>query len=291
MSFSGNVKDELTKKLSSARHCQMAELAGLFHFCGQIGRTEDGFYTIGFATERESIVRKGFTLLKKTFNINSDFHEDDSSFRDFLTKMGDPEAQVSQLLIKNSCCQRAFLRGVFLATGSISDPTKGYHMEFVCSTEDKAQQLLSVIENFGIEAKMIVRRKSYVVYLKEGESIVDLLNVLEAPNSLMEMENARIYKEVNNSVNRRVNCEMSNIRKTVDASRRQVEDIIFIRDSVGLEKLPDSLYEMAKVRLEFPEVPLLELGEHLDPPVGKSGVNHRLRRLSEWADKLREELG
>ena len=291
MSFSGKVKDELTKKLPAARHCQLAELAGLFSYCGQIGVSADGFVTFGFATEREGIVRKGFTLLKKTFNIGDDCRENDESFHDFLTKIGEPQKCINRLLIKNSCCQRAFLRGAFLAVGSVSDPAKGYHLEFVCESQETAELLKEVIGNFDIEAKIIIRRKNHVVYLKEGEAIVDLLNVIEAPNSLMEMENARIYKEVNNSVNRRVNCEMSNIRKIVGASARQVEDIIFLRDHYGLEKLPESLFQMAQVRLEYPEAPLSELGEQLDPPVGKSGVNHRLRRLSELADKLREEMG
>lgn len=291
MSFSGDVKEELAKKIPQARHCQIAELVGMFHYCGQVGQTKDGAITLGFATERESIVRKGFTLLKKTYNIYTELRSDDASMSDFFAKVGDLNEPVNSLIIKNPCCQRAFLRGVFLAVGSINDPAKGYHMEFVCPTEAKAEQLKSVIMNFGIEAKIIVRRNSYVVYLKEGESIVDLLNVIEAVNALMEMENARIYKEVTNSVNRRMNCEMSNIRKIVESSSRQIEDILYIRDHYGIDKLPEALAQMAYVRLEFPEAPLQELGEQLDPPVGKSGVNHRLRRLSEFADKLRVEMG
>lgn len=291
MSFSGNVKEELVQKYSSARHCQLAELAGLFHFCGEIGQTAEGLIAIGFASEKDGIARKGFTLLKKTFNIETELRSEDPRFADFVGKIGNPDEPVSSMLIKNSCCQRAFLRGAFLACGSISDPAKGYHLEYVCTSQQKAAQLQQVIAEFGIDARVIIRRKCHVVYLKEGESIVDLLNVIEAPLSLMEMENTRIYKEVNNSVNRRVNCEMSNIRKTVGASSRQVEDIEYIRNYYGLAKLPESLKDMAMVRLEYPEAPLQELGGYLDPPVGKSGVNHRLRRLSEFAEKLREERG
>ena len=291
MSFSGDVKDELTKKLPGARHCQIAELAAMYHYAGQLGRGSDGTMMIGFAIERESIVRKGFTLLKKTYNIYGDCSENEADFLNFISKMGPKEEKVDSLILKNSCCQRAFIRGAFLAVGSISDPSKAYHMEFVCENLDQAQQLRNVIAQFGVDAKIIARRDSQVVYLKEGEGISLLLNVMEAPNALMELENTRIYKEVNNSVNRRVNCEMSNIRKIVDASTRQIEDIIYIRDNLGFSKIPESLKQMAEVRLEFPEAPLQELGEHLDPPVGKSGVNHRLRRLSELADKLREERG
>ena len=238
MSFSGNVKDELTEKIPSSRHCQLAELAGLFHSCGQIGRDSNGVATVGFATEREAVVRKGFTLLKKTFNIVGEINENSPNFMEFLTKIGDPAKPVDTLLIKNSCCQRAFLRGFFLGSGSINDPAKAYHLEFNCGSLEKAEQICKVIGNFDLETRITTRRNSHVVYMKEGEAIVNLLGVLEAPASFMDMENARIYKEVNNSVNRRVNCELSNIRKTVNASARQVEDIIFIRDNYGLDKLP-----------------------------------------------------
>jgi hypothetical protein len=287
MSFSGEVKEELAKHISSARHCQIAELAAMIHYCGQIGRDKDGNYMIGFQTENESVVRKGFTLLKKTYNIDTGVAIGEEQMHDFFTKIGNPDESVSSLLIKNSCCQRAFLRGAFLSVGSISDPQKGYHLEFVCSDEDKARQLQRVIQGFNIEAKIILRKKYYVVYLKEGESIVDILNICEAYVALMKLENMRILKEMRNSINRKVNCETANITKTVNASSRQVEDIIYIRDHYGFEKLPDNLRQMAEVRLEHQDAPLKELGEYLTPCVGKSGVNHRLRKLSELADKLR----
>jgi DNA-binding protein WhiA len=144
-----------------------------------------------------------------------------------------------------------------------------------------------VIQGFNIEAKIILRKKYYVVYLKEGESIVDILNICEAHVALMKLENMRILKEMRNSINRKVNCETANITKTVNASSRQVEDIEYIRDHYGFEKLSDNLRQMAEVRLEHQDAPLKELGEYLTPCVGKSGVNHRLKKLSELADKLR----
>lgn len=287
MSFSSEVKEELAKHISPARHCQIAELAAMVNLCGQIGRDADGNYTIGFQTENEAVARKGFTLLKKTYNIDTDVAMDEEQIQDFFGKMGNPERPVSSLLIKNSCCQRAFLRGAFLSIGSISDPQKSYHLEFVCTDEDKARQLQRVIQGFDIDAKIILRKKYHVVYLKEGESIVDMLNICEAHISLMKLENMRILKEMRNSINRKVNCETANITKTVNASSRQVEDIEYIRDNYGLSKLSGNLREMAEVRLEHPDAPLKELGGYLDPPVGKSGVNHRLRKLSEFADKLR----
>ncbi len=287
MSFSQSVKDELSRHVSRARHCQLAEFAAMMHFCGQYGRDRDGGCIIGFQTENEAVSRKGFTLLEKLYNINTGVKITEGQMRDILFKIGDLEEPVSPLLIKNSCCQRAFLRGAFLSVGSVSDPAKGYHLEFVCTDERKAEQLRSVLKGFGIDGKILSRKKYYVVYLKESESIVDLLNVCEAHVALMEFENRRILKEMRNSVNRRVNCETANITKTVNAATRQIEDIEYIREHGGLGSLPDNLREMAEVRLEYPDVPLKELGTYLDPPVGKSGVNHRLRKLSEWAEKLR----
>ncbi len=287
MSFSGEVKEELAKRISPARHCQLAELAALLSFCGHMGLDENGRYTIGFQTENELIVRKGFTLLKKTFNIESGAEMSGEQTELLCGKFGMPGDPANPMLMKNSCCQRAFLRGAFLAVGSMSDPRKGYHLEFVCDGQEKARQLRGMIQGFAIDAKVILRKKYYVVYLKEGAGIVDLLGVMEAPLSLMNLENLRILKEVRNSVNRRVNCEAANITKTVNAASRQIEDIEILRDRLGLQNLPENLRQIAQVRLEYPDAPLKELGEYLDPPVGKSGVNHRLRKLSELAEKWR----
>lgn len=287
MSFSGRVKEELARRISPARHCQIAELAAILHFCGQYGGDEKGNYTIGFQTENEALVRKGFTLLRKTFNISTDNPFGSEDIQGLLQKMGNLEEPVSDLLIKNSCCKRAFLRGAFLSVGSMSDPVKGYHLEFDCYDEAKARQLRQVIADFDIESKIILRKKYHVVYLKEGSAIVDLLNVCEAPVSLMDLENMRILKEMRNSVNRRVNCETANITKTVNAAARQVEDIEYLREHYGFRNLPDALREMAEVRLENPDAPLKELGEYFSPPIGKSGVNHRLRKLSELAERIR----
>ncbi len=287
MSFSSEVKAELAGRVSPARHCQIAELAALMNLCGQYGRDEKGGFTVGFQTENETVARKGFTLLKKTYNIDTDRVLDGEEMQGLLAKVGDLDKPVSPLLIKNSCCQRAFLRGAFLSVGSMSDPAKGYHLEFDCVDGAKAAQLRELMKVFGIESRIIRRKKYHVVYLKEGEGIVDLLNVCEATVSLMNMENLRILKEMRNSVNRRVNCETANIAKTVNAAARQVEDIEYIRIHYGFQNLPDNLREMAEIRLEYPDVPLKELGEYFEPVLGKSGVNHRLRRLSELAEKIR----
>jgi len=192
-------------------------------------------------------------------------------------------------VIQQSCCRRAFIRGAFLASGSISDPEKFYHFEIVCAARPKAEQLKNMIATFGLDAKIVVRKKYYVVYIKEGSQIVDILNVMEAPISLMELENIRILKEMRNSVNRQVNCETANINKTVSAAVKQIEDITYIKDTIGFDGLPENLEQMARLRLLRPDATLKELGEALDPPVGKSGVNHRLRKLSTLAEELREK--
>ncbi len=287
MSFSSTVKEELTKHISPARHCQIAELAAMMHFCGQYGCDKEGNYTIGFQTENEALITKGFTLLKKTFNINADGLINEEQMAGVLSKIGNLDEPISGLLIKSSCCQRAFLRGAFLSVGSMSDPQKGYHLEFVCTDEAKALQLQNVMQNFDLDAKIVLRKKYHVVYLKEGSCIVDLLNICEAHKALMDFENLRILKEMRNSVNRRVNCETANITKTVNAATRQIEDITYIRDHYGFQNLPENLRQIAEIRLEYPDAPLKELGSYLNPPVGKSGVNHRLRRISELAEKMR----
>lgn len=309
MSFSSRVKEELENSIGKARHCQIAELAAILHFCGK--KCANGS-AIFLQTENVSVLRKCFTLLKKAYNIENVIGEDglkmtDSTqgyvlFHNDLEKekvlntlkmfndkgeVIDPVTPVDALVIKGQCCKRAYLKGAFLSAGSISIPVKGYHLEFVCNDISQAEQLRGIIQGFGIDAKMIQRKKYYVVYLKEGEAIVDLLNVMGAYASLMELENMRILKEVRNTVNRRVNCEAANIKKTVNAATKQVEDILYIRDHGGLDRLPMQLREIAEVRLENPEATLKEIGELLDPPVGKSGVNHRLRKISEIADECR----
>ena len=195
------------------------------------------------------------------------------------------------LLDQQNCCKRAFIRGAFLASGSISDPEKGYHFEIVCSDAKRAEQLQTIIRSFSVDAKIVQRKKSHVVYVKEGAQIVDMLAVMEANVALMDLENIRILKEMRNSVNRKVNCETANINKTVNAAVKQMEDIKLVRQKIGFEQLNEGLAQVAELRMQYPEATLKELGMMLSPQVGKSGVNHRLRKLSAMADELREKQG
>lgn len=310
MSFSYDVKVELEKHTSDNRHCQIAELAAIIHYQGNLIRTPQGQLTLQITTENPFVLRKVFTLLSKTFNIEASECENNTPKEKKSTvstvsitqekelmeifqaiKLLDGEGvlhqlrdRINPLILKQSCCQRAFLRGAFLSIGSISDPAKGYHLELVCSRQIQANQLCQMMNIFGLEGKIVERKNHYVVYLKEGAHIVDFLNICEAHVALMELENLRILKEMRNSINRRVNCETANIAKTINAASKQIDDILFIRDHVGFSKIADNLREIAEVRLEYPEATLQELGKYLDPPVGKSGVNHRLRKLSEIAD-------
>ena len=286
MSFSSNVKEELMSAIGTARHCQLAELAAIVHF---VGKNSNKGSEIDIPVENEYASSKCFTLLQKTFNIDSITELVSKAIKLNLTDEGfyNLHAATDSRLLKNSCCKRAFLRGAFLGAGSVSNPQKGYHLEFVCDSIEHAEQLMDILRSFGVEGHCIERKRYQVVYIKEGEAIVDLLNIMGAHASLMDLENMRILKEISNDINRRVNCETANIAKTVNAATAQVDDIYLIRDKYGLDHLPDKLREMAEVRLENPQASLKELGELMDPPVGKSGVNHRLRKLSELAETLR----
>lgn len=284
MSFSGSVKEELLGHISKSRHCQLAELAAFLNFSGRVIRGKERDF-LSFESENEELVRKYFTLAKKTYNIKTSIS--DVEEREITGNLFHEDLSVKNSYLQNACCKRAFIRGAFLTSGSMSDPEKSYHFEIVCNREDRAEQLRDIMNSFGMEAKIVSRKRSYVVYLKEGEQIVDILNIMEAPVALMNLENIRILKEMRNSVNRQVNCETANIHKTVSAAVKQIEDIEYLREKVGLEHLPLPLREMAYVRLEHPDAPLKELGTYLVPAVGKSGVNHRLRKLGIMAEDLR----
>ena len=315
MSFSGMVKEELSRQIGTARHCRIAELAALIGFCGRLEHFPQG-EKLKLQTENETVARKCFTLLQKTFNIEKEISVRENSHlkrvKVYVLEIPDPEEireilQATKLIadskfcdtlilqdmlvVQQSCCKRAYIRGAFLASGSISDPEKGYHFEIVYPDERKAQQLQTIIRSFSVDAKIVQRKKSYVVYVKEGAQIVDMLAVMEANVALMDLENIRILKEMRNSVNRKVNCETANINKTVNAAVKQMEDIKLIQQVMGFEQLSDGLAQIAELRMQYPEATLKELGMMLSPQVGKSGVNHRLRKLSALADELREKQG
>lgn len=314
LSFSANVKSELSRHFGNARHCNIAEIAGIINMCGHISIIQNKI-CVKIQTENVIVARKYFTLLKKTFNIDSEilirrnshlkknrvymlFVKNDLEVEKLLSATGIMQIikgkrvfinRIYPLVVNSVCCKRAYIRGAFLSAGSLCDPEKTYHMEFVNSNLDYSEQLRDLINSFKMDAKIVKRKEHYIVYLKEGEQIVDLLNIMEAYVALMNLENVRILKDMRNNVNRIVNCETANLNKTITASVKQIEDINFIEENMSLAQLPQPLEEMALARLKFPDASLKELGQMMSPPVGKSGVNHRLRKISEIAETLREE--
>lgn len=304
MSFAGKVKEELLGQTGKARHCQLAELAVLFAICGQVIMEEDGTCQIKFETENLTVAKKCYMLVRRAFRIVPDISVS-GNHQYALYLLGEQDAMafmkavrveegallVADRLLERSCCKRAFLRGLFLTSGSVTDPRSGYHLELAAGSYARAARIQEMIRIFGLEAKIVERKRNYIVYMKEGEAIVDFLNVIGAHVALMEFENVRILKEMRNSINRQVNCETANIKKTVSAASRQTADIHYIHDTIGFGNLSENLSQIAKLRLEYPDVTLKELGQMLEPPIGKSGVNHRLRKLSEIAEDLRLQGG
>lgn len=316
MSFSSKVKEELSRQLGETYAAQVAESAALICMCGAVVIHENGQYSLKIHTENLSVARKCFTLFQKTYNIKTDLairrnqakgtvsyfvviksHQDALYVMNaihLLNEVGDVEEELDpekNVLLEERGCKRAFLRGAYLAAGSMSEPEKSYHFEIACATRKKAEQIQKLMQSFDLDAKIIPRQRYYVVYLKEGTQVSDALNVMGAHVALLEFENIRVLKEMRNEVNRKVNCETANLNKTVSAAVKQIEDIRFIQEKKGLDKLPAPLRDIALVRMEYPEASLKELGEMVTPTVGKSGVNHRLRKLSEMADNLRPKEG
>lgn len=315
MSFSKNVKEELVKQNPQARHCQLAEFSAIFTLAGKIRRTSKERYCLEIHTENLTVAQKSYMLLKRLFHTPVEVmvrnHNLQGNVVNYYLVIQSPEMVITILkaiklmddqgnvhgsatsgqlkLVQNACCKRAFLRGVFLVAGSITDPGKAYHLEIAVLSREFAMQIRDIMSFFRMDAKIVERKKYQVVYIKEGSQIVDFLNVVEAHIALMEFENIRIVKEVRNSVNRQVNCETANIGKTVAAAKKQIDDINFIECNMGLRQLAKGLREIAELRLEYPDSSLQELGMMLNPPIGKSGVNHRLRKIGDIANQLREE--
>lgn len=315
MSFSSIAKNEICRILEEKECCQISELSAILRMSGTIqifGRQGMGFR---ITTENPAIARRVFTLLKNLFGIHTDIMVKKNSalkknniylldvssehgaknilLKTGMLKMNEEGVinftnRISNEIIKRNCCKRAYLRGAFLGAGSLSNPEKTYHMEFVANSQEHAEELMKLINSFELNSKVIQRKNNYIVYLKEGENIIDLLNIIGAHAALLDLENVRIYKEMRNNVNRLVNCETANLNKTVDAAFRQIESIKLIKQKVGLKKLHPGLREVAELRLNYPDVSLKELGEMLIPPIGKSGINHRLRKIERIAEELRD---
>lgn len=315
MSFSAKVKSEVCRVGELTRDEARAELSAVMKVSGTLSLGSNKQLSFRVTTENPSIARRIFKVLKQYFNIHTkllvkksnSFKKnniymvvitEEMGVRSLLKEMGVLKSSegiisldygIPKELVKEEDTRKAYVRGAFLGGGSISNPEKTYHLEFVTHNNDYADELSKLINSFGLASKVIQRKGSFIVYIKEGEQIIDLLNIIGAHTSLLELENVRIMKEMRNNVNRLVNCETANLSKTVNAAVRQVESIKLIQEEIGLQRLPKNLREIAELRLIYPDESLKELGELLSPPVGKSGVNHRLRRIEKIADELRRE--
>ena len=323
LSFSSSVKNELCRVEIAGRCCLLSELAAVVRISGVISFNTKGEANIKVVTENAAFARKLFTNIKKIYNIYPEvvarkskklkkhtsyilvitdligarqvLEDINMTARNkrgasFLNSAAD-SSLFGDDKFKKPCCKKAYLRGAFLSGGSISDPEKTYHLEISNHSREAAAQIQMLMNGFGLNAKIVKRKGTYVTYLKEGENIVDFLNIIGAHASLLELENVRILKEMRNNVNRIVNCETANLEKTVTASVRQVENIKYIRDTLGFDNLPDNLREVAELRLNYSDANLKELGQMLSPALGKSGVNHRLRKLDEIAENARKSEG
>ncbi len=313
MSFSKAVKDEVAKKPIEDNCCIVAELAGLTRMCGNFSINR-GEVSLSYATENSAVARRIFTHLKKYYSSNVEaFVKKSTSLKKtniYIIKLIDPSGvrvllddialvenedyfnrkyRLDRRLIKNYCCKKSYIAGSFLGAGSITNPERNYHVEFITEDKTHAEDLSEILSYFGLKPKVILRKNNFVVYLKEAEQISDFLSVVGANRALLEFENIRVLKDMRNNVNRIVNCETANLNKIVDASLKQVKDIELIDSTIGIDSLKENLREVAQIRLEYRDIGLKEIGEMLDPPVGKSGVNHRLKKIREIADSLRRK--
>lgn len=314
MSFSSKTKNELSRMPIEDGCCPIVELAALVRMSGTIQILNESKINLKFTTENAAIARRIFSLLKQIYNTNVEVMvrrnrqlkknnnylivvNDKSISRKILTDVYfigmegssilEPKYKMDEELIKKRCCKRAYIRGSFLGGGSISNPEKTYHLEFVTNNEEHAKDLSDIINSFQLNSKIVLRKEYYVIYLKEGSQIVDLLNIIGAHQALLKLEDIRVLKDVRNNINRIVNCETANLGKTIDASIRQIEQIESIKNTIGLNKLPNSLRDVAEVRLDNPDASLKEIGLMLNPTLGKSGVNHRFRKIEEIAESLK----
>lgn len=307
MSFSNDVKNELSRIETNDPCCDKAELLGLLRMSGAI-IIRGSNVGIHFSTENAALARRVLQLLKSNYQVQTEVVITRSrrlkknnryqvrvipapQVSKALTELQllSVESDLKNPLLNNHCCKRTFLRGAFLGGGSISRPSSDYHLEMVTGNEDFAHSIIKVMHSFSLKAKLTDRKNDFIVYLKDGESITKFLSVIGAHNSMMDFENVRIVKEMRNNVNRVVNCETANLNKVVKAAVRQINCIKYIEQHLGINQLPQALQDTARLRLEYPDASLNELVEY-SGGIGKSGINHRLKKLQEMAVGMGMEM-
>ncbi|QOR66185.1 DNA-binding protein WhiA [Cytobacillus suaedae] len=310
MSFASETKKELTN-IQLKPCCVRSELSALIRMNGSLSFSNRKL-VLDIQTENAAIARRIYTLLKSEYNVTIELLvrkkmrlkknnvyivrlvERAQEILEDLKIVKSNEGftflyDISKELIVKKCCKRSYLRGAFLAGGSVNNPeTSSYHLEIFSLYKEHIESLCELMNTFGLNAKTLERKKGFITYLKEAERITEFLNIIGAHSALLRFEDIRIVRDMRNSVNRLVNCETANLNKTIGAALRQVENIRFIESTVGLTALPEKLREIAELRVKYADVTLKELGEMVSTgTISKSGINHRLRKIDEIADKIR----
>ncbi len=310
MSFTAEVKDELSRVEPRRSCCSKAQLAALVRIEGTLHVAGGERYRLEIATETAPVARNVIKLLHSVYGLKTELtvrrsvlHKTNNylitvpaqpRLHKALTDLGilgdeGLSLGVDPALVKRDCCAIAYLRGAFLGGGFVADPHGDFHFELTAETEQLAEDLVALMARFGIEARVARRRGLFAVYLKGAEPIVTFLALVGAHRALLRTEDVRIVKSMRNDVNRLVNAEIANQAKTVEAAMGQLEAIRLLASTRGLSSLPPALRELAELRLEHPEVSLRELGELAEPPLSKSAVYHRVRRIEELASRLSSE--
>ncbi|EPD85959.1 MULTISPECIES: DNA-binding protein WhiA [Paenibacillus] len=307
MSFAAQTKKELTL-IEAEDCCEKAELSALIRMNGSVQLTNQRVI-LDISTENAAIARRIYSLLKKRYKLHTELlvrkkmrlkknnvyivrvpNQVQELLSDlYIVSEGFQFTPgIDKSIVKTNCCRRAYLRGAFLAGGSVNNPEgSSYHLEIASMYEEHCQALCQLANRFDLNARCIERKKGFVFYIKEGERIIEFLSIIGAHQALLRFEDVRIMKDMRNSVNRIVNCETANLNKTIGAAVRQIDNIRLIEREVGLESLPEKLREVAEIRVKHPDLNLKEVGDMLKGSVSKSGVNHRLRKIDELADKIR----
>ena len=291
MSFSGAVKEELCRAGLNRRCCAQAEAYGVLLYCNTFNGGEARVVTESgpFAQRLPALFKKAFRLDfdrlpegegKRIFTLSGP-DKLEAVRRSFGLDPGAVALHVNFAVLEEDCCRAAFLRGAFLAGGSVSDPQKSYHLELSTSHHSVSREVLALMRELGLEAKSSQRKGNMVLYFKQSDRIEDFLTCIGAPVSAMEVMNAKLEKDLRGKVNRRGNCDAANLDKAVEAALAQVEAIRRLEGDGRLLTLPDKLQEAARLRLAHPEDTLAQLAEQCDPPATKSALNHRLRKLVE----------
>ena len=306
-SFSAQVKEELAHVMPSLHCCQRMELAALLRAGGRIAMLGGGKLALTFSTDHSPVARKMIKLLKGNYSLETEVMVGrrptlrknrtylvrvpfQPGLTDLLKGAGimDPAGNLTDWGnlsdLQQDHCKRSYLRGTFLGTGWVSSPERQHHLEFTTTETEAADALGQMLFSYGIPVRMSYRKDTMVLYIKDADHVVRFLTVVGANDSVLEYEGVRTIKEMRNLVNRQVNAETANLTKTAEAAARQVEALERLQAAGGLAHLPAPLRELAALRMSHPDVSLKELGEMCHPPVGKSGVAHRMRQLMSLAE-------